>query len=119
MLATQNEDIPSDAAELPALKTIERLRSIPIHDLDACAADYCSGHLRDQLGQLTTHPGAVEMIDIVLTHFCLRSPIANQLKFCRQHDFSGMTADLTDHADSSDPLTLVAHFVRGFGCFNT
>merc|ERR1711966_110404 len=101
ILEAQNVDIPSDAAELPALKTLEFLRSTPVHDLDACAADiFCTKRLRLRLDALTAHPGAVEMLDIMVANFCLRPPISNQLKFCRKHDFSGLTADLADHADS-------------------
>merc|ERR1711918_16817 len=95
------QEIPAQAFELPAVKTLELLRSTPIHDLEACAIKgFCSRTLADRLGDFSSHRGAVELIDSLSANFCLKSPFSSQISFCRTHHFAGIEPDMLDHQDS-------------------
>merc|ERR1712167_448789 len=92
---------PADAVELPAVKTLEILRSTPIHDLEACAVKgFCSNTLAGRLADFSAHRGAVELVDAMAANFCLKSPFSSQLAFCRTHHFEGMRPDTQDHHDA-------------------
>merc|ERR1711966_565746 len=63
-------EIPAQAFELPAVKTLELLRSTPIHDLEACAIKgFCPQRLTDLLTDFSSHKGAVELIDSLSANF--------------------------------------------------
>merc|ERR1711966_37964 len=106
----QHVVVPADAVELPAVKTLEMLRSTPIHDLEACAVKgFCSNTLAGRLADFAAHRGAVELIDSMAANFCLKSPFSSQLAFCRTHHFEGMRPDTHDHHDAEYKNLDVVH----------
>lgn len=93
--------IPADALAMPAVGELERLRSIPVHDLEACAnKGFCSQTMNRLLAEFETHNGAVELIDSLCANFCLKSPFSSHISFCRRHNFAGIEPDTYDHDDS-------------------
>merc|ERR1711924_305682 len=93
--------VPAEALEMPAMAALERMRSIPLHDLEACASGFCTKKITGLVAEFETHVGAVELVDMLVVNFCLKSPFSSQIPFCRNHRFAGVEPDMQDHEDSA------------------
>jgi len=97
----QNVVVPANAYQLPGVKTLELLRSTPLHDMEACATkNMCSASLTGLLADFSSHRGAIELIDTMVANFCLKSKHQHKMPFCRSHDYHAVKPDVHDHKDS-------------------